>query len=319
MNKNLIFIILACAIFILSYISTLVAPLINKIDGNLENIKNWGTINCKLLKDEYDYNKNHKDELSKTDEDLDEDKEEIEWCKKRNIMYYLEYISFIFDFTLGFICTLLGIIRYLEIGKYIEKFYGLIGLISGVIVTILTIIYVGYSGDIFCNDVPYIYDALDGTNPIEKLYSNKAYLHWDGEKYVYNYDEDDAMKNFKVGVIRYKDLRKKEYNYDSELYRASKDKTSEFYSCKYDPDNFPSTRPKYPSSETDPNKQKNCEYIWYTNTQNKSVSYNELYDRWLTTIILGVFVSLCGIGLALIGILLFLNKDDSSFGQAPVK
>ena len=42
--------------------------------------------------------------------------------------------------------------HYLDVGKYCEKITGIIGLASGIIAFILTIIYVGYSEYIFNND-----------------------------------------------------------------------------------------------------------------------------------------------------------------------
>ena len=63
----------------------------------------------------------------------------------------LEYTSLIMDLILGFICFILGLLHYFEIGKYFEKITGIIGIASGAIGFILTIIYVGYSGYIFDN------------------------------------------------------------------------------------------------------------------------------------------------------------------------
>ena len=37
-----------------------------------------------------------------------------------------------------------------------------------------------------------------------------------------------------------------------------------------------------------------------------------LHDRWLTTIIFGVIITVCGIGVAIFGILLFKNVNGSS-------
>ena len=41
-------------------------------------------------------------------------------------------------------------------------------------------------------------------------------------------------------------------------------------------------------------------------------------DRWLTSIIISVFIVACGIGLAIFGFLLFKNSGGSS-GHVPVK
>ena len=63
--------------------------------------------------------------------------------------------------------------HYLDVGKYCEKITGIIGLASGIIAFILTIIYVGYSAYIFNND----HDTSE-----LKLYDNGALYKWDGTK-----------------------------------------------------------------------------------------------------------------------------------------
>ena len=101
--------------------------------------------------------------------DLEEKKRKINLCKRHNAMYSLEYTSIIFDVILSFICTQLALFHYFDVGKSFEKFSGLIGLISGAISFILTLIYLIYSCYIFNNDV-----YKKGVAPIQKLYSNGA-------------------------------------------------------------------------------------------------------------------------------------------------
>ena len=100
-------------------------------------------------------------------------------------MHDLEYTSLIMDIVFGFICTTLGLLHFFDVGKSIEKISGLIGLITGAIIAIITCIYVGYSASLFNNGV---------VRGLYKLYSNKAYLKWEDGKYVHNYDEDNSGK-----------------------------------------------------------------------------------------------------------------------------
>jgi hypothetical protein len=230
-------------------------------------------------------------------------KRKIDDCKRHKAMFGLEYAALIADIVLGFICTLLGLIHYLEQGKSFETISGLVGIASGVIATVLTIIYIIYSGIIFSNE----YIRITNNNMPNVFYDNHAYLHWNGNKYVHNYDEQKFEKDLDVQYIKYKDLGKKQYNYDSEIYQMSVDQNSEYSHCKDDSGSSLTSQKPY----TVGGSIKNCEYIWYTSL-NDSVKAKYLYDRWLTSIIFSVLICVCGIGLALFGFLLFKGNSGSS-------
>ena len=208
MNKNFIFFIIACSLFILSIITVNVAPIISKADSIITDdvsfFEGWGNANCKKLDDDYKFKRDirkYYDEENKKPEE-DQVKRIISECKNHKIMYSLEYAALILDVSLGFICTFLGLIHYLEPGKPFEKNSGLIGLISGIVVAVLTVVYVAFSANIFSNE-PIRY--------IKKLYSNKASLHYNGvDKYIYDYDEEKAVNDdLDTPFIKYKDLGKK--------------------------------------------------------------------------------------------------------------
>ena len=219
-------------------------------------------------------------------------------------MHDLEYTAFIMDVSFGFICSILGLLHYFEVGKSIQKYTGLIGTIAGAIILIITIIYVGYSANIFNND--YVRD-------IKKLYSNRAKYKWKDSKYVHNYDEDKVTDEPDIQYIKFKDLGKKQYNYNTKFYKSVNDDNSELNKCL-----LSSFDPSDNSHVTYYRDTKKCDYIWTSNSQTNSITNKYLYDRWLTTIILGVFDAACGIGLAIFGVLLFLNGDSSSSGHTPV-
>ena len=301
MNNNLLFLCLAFGVLILSTVTICVAPLINKVHSHF---KDWGTLNCQQKKDTYDANKNVYNAVGKKIA-----KRKVDDCFAHNAMHDLEYTSLIMDVVFGFVCTILGFLHYFDVGKSIEKISGLIGLITGAIIAIMTCIYVGYSASIFNNGVVRnSSDACIGT----KLYSNRAYLKWKDGKYTPNYDEDKVSEDTEISCVKYKDLGKKQYNYDSKYYKEFDDHNSEYYNCR-DTANFPRTPQKTYGSEK-------CEYIWDKDgVTNDSVKYKYAHDNWLTAIILSVFIVACGLGLAVFGFLLFKNSGSSTSGHVPVK
>ena len=307
MNKNLLFFALSGALLILSIVSICVAPLINKGFG-LDYFKDWELGNCDKLEVDYQHKKdtNYYDNPTtalKVEEKIE--KRRIQECKNHRVMFGLEFSAFIIDIVLGFICTLLGLIHYFEPGKPFEKYSGIIGLITGAITTIITIIYIGFSANIFNNEVVIKSD----TSKISILYDNRAYVHWNGEKYIYDYDiTKNEEEDSDIEYVKFKDLGKKQYNYDSEYYKLKTDTNSEVNKCNVAPSPSFSLLNKYTHTSGF-----ECEYIWDTSIdQNDSIKNKGLYDRWLTTIILGVFISISGIALSIFGFLLFKSPSNSN-------
>jgi len=143
MNSKLFFLICALAVVILSVITICVAPLINGLDQY-----KWRGLNCKPKQDQYDWDKKN----NNNDQTLKADKKALKECQRHKGMHDLEYTSLITDVILGFVCALLGFLHYFGVGNYCEKITGIIGMASGIICFILTIIYVGFSGYIFDNE-----------------------------------------------------------------------------------------------------------------------------------------------------------------------
>ena len=309
MNNNLFFLCCSLAVLIISAVIICVAPIINGVDTIANIMNGWGNLNCKYRKDEYDYNKDHSSwsEVTKKIE-----KRKVDDCYRKNAMHDLEYTAFIMDVTFGFICSILGLLHYFEVGKSIQKYTGLIGTIAGAIILIITIIYVGYSANIFDND--YVRNPLSGALIYPKLYSNGAKYKLKDNKYVPNYDTEKYSDDTEIDHIKYKDLGKRQYNYNTKFYKSVNDDNSELNKCLYR-----SFDPSDNSHVTYYKDTKKCDYIWTSNSQTSYIDNKYLYDRWLTTIILGVFDAVCGIGVAIFGVLLFLNGDSSSSGHVPVK
>jgi len=124
--KKTLFLVFSGAIVIFSIISICSAPIINKI---LPDSDEWNTHNCQY---QSDILKN----LEKTnaiEDSIKLQKKIRNQCNREKAMYGLEYSSLILDVTLGFICTILGLLHYFDVAKPFEKVSGIIGLATGVI------------------------------------------------------------------------------------------------------------------------------------------------------------------------------------------
>ena len=297
MNSNLFFFICASAILILSVISICLAPIINGILGS-----EWGTNNCQFWSDDYDYyeknvftDKNN-DEHKKA---LDKMKGKINVCKREKAMHGLEYASLVCDVVVGGFCAIFGLLHYLEVGLSFQKKTGIIGIITGTIGFILTIVYVIFSSYIFNNDL--FYD--ENNDPIGKLYSNGATYKYNGYQYIPNYDIEKALDDDNLRFVKYCELGQKQYNYDSELYKFSEESSSSYRTC----------RSIVGNSKEQINR---CDYIWNTRI-NEKTEHKYLYDRWITTIILSVFIALFNIGMILFGFFLF-SENGTPSGSTPL-
>ena len=309
MNNNLFFLCCGVAFLVFSIIVICTAPIIT---GVLPNSGKWNTQNCKFLSDDYDiYEKTHKNPTETEKIDIEIYKRAIPLCRRQNAMYSMEYTSVIFDVILSFICTILGLLHYFDVGKSFEKFSGLIGLISGAICFILTFIYIIYSCYIFDNDM-----YLNNSNiPTRKLFSNGALYKWEDSKYKRPYDEEENTKKpyLYLPYIKYKDLGKKQYNYNSKMYKSYNDPDvkDEISNCNH---GISSTVQR---TYLDGSSSK-CEYIWPSSYSDPGYEHKYLFDKWITSIIFGVLILVCDIGLAIFGFLLFSGGSGTK-GHVPVK
>ena len=309
MNNNLFFLCCGVAFLVFSIIVICTAPIIT---GVLPNSGKWNTQNCKIISDEYDiYEKTHKNPTETQKNQIESYKRAIPLCRRQNAMYSMEYTSVIFDVILSFICTILGLLHYFDVGKSFEKFSGLIGLISGAICFILTFIYIIYSCYIFDND---IYRNNNGI-AVDKLYSNGARFKWEDSKYKRPYDEEENTKKpyLNIPFIKYKDLGKKQYNYNSKMYKSYNDPDvkDEISNCNH---GISSTVQR---TYLDGSSSK-CEYIWPSSYSDPGYEHKYLFDKWITSIIFGVLILVCDIGLAIFGFLLFSGGSGNK-GHVPVK
>ena len=302
--KKTLFLIFSGAIVIFSIICICSAPIINKVITNTFNPLTWGYLNCKMASDNY---KKSKEALTLTGDDKKKAlkllKKPLNRCNRAKAVYGLEYSSLILDVILASLCLVLGLLHYFDVGKPFEKVTGIIGLATGIIQFILTLVYICYSGYIFTNDGPE-------SNSYPKADSKGIYASWDDseKKYKCNYydkDDEDAV------YAKYSDLGKKIYNYDKDIYNAeSTDKvkkcqytTSFTYSYVSDCNNHDGY-----TSPISITKYRDCDDLYVRSSS--SVENKYLYDRWVTTLIFACFIIVCDIGLAIFGFFLF--KSDAS-------
>ena len=296
MNISLIFLIISTSILVLSAVVICVSPIINNIEVERWSWSpaTWKNLNCKIIAD-----------LEKNDgvslDNIQKYRRYKNICYRQKAMYGLEYSAFIINIILTFVCADLTLLHYLNIGKDFEKKTGLIGLITGIIGFILTLVYVCFSGYIFTNDAAYGRFTFQNsaTNPVTfysfnnpKLYPNGARYKWDG-KYT-TIDEND--KGDYANKLLYKDLGEKQYNYNSDYYETYNKQPS---NCNIDE-----------SPTTSTTKISNCDYLFYA--PNESVINKYIYDRWLTALILSIVIVICNIGLIIFGFLLFKNNEETS-------
>ena len=307
MNIILLILIISSAITILSIISIITAPIINGLLGN-----DWGTKNCQKEADLLTYyEKIYINPTEQEQKDINNQKKEIGKCKRDKAMYGLEYASLISDVVLNSFCFILSLLHFFKMGESLKKFSGIFVIFTGCVGFFLTFVYFIYSVYIFNND----------HNETKKLYENGAYVKLFENRYLYSFSKDDIDKDPNVIYAKYKDLGKKQYNYNKELFISSLDTESEFYNCRYysTVGDYPGdlygydTIKKYKYHLTD----RDCTYLWEDTGSsdviiNDSIKNKYLYDRWITTIIFGALIIVCSLFLAFLGFLLFLEQKENN-------
>ena len=287
MNKGFLFLCCACTILLFSIINLSVGPIISKKVGHYED-PNWGTANCVALSDSYDNAKK-----SNTPDDYL--KYNYEWplneCKRKKAMYNMEYTSFIFDIVIGFVAGLLGLLHYFGLRPDFVSKTGLIGLGCGIVGFVLTFVYVILNGIVYTS-------YYDQYNPIYKRDADGAYAERIGTGKFKCLYFDEKYNTYSI-YAKYSDLINKQYNYDKDFYESVENiciDTSHAYDCA--------------NAETfDNNLLDSCKYLYIAETED-GVTNKDISDRFLTTLLLGLFVCLANIGLALFGFLLFKTPDD---------
>ena len=309
MGKGTIFFCCACCILVLTIVNLSIGPIVSgTLQDNFVN-EDLGTLNCKLAKDTWDDAKdapNHNDDAIKYFEEY-----LYNTCQREKGMHDMEYTAFIFDIVIGFICGLLGFLHIFEVKKDFVSNTGLIGLICGIIGFILTFVYVIFNGLVYTTVYAVSVGSNGNINGIYKRDGDYAIAEKDGDTFKCLYF-DNQYNSFSA-FAKLSDLGKKQYNYDKDIVKDYA--TATFSNClatttiinscitqeKFDPND----------SNINPYKTNQCKAIYVPNiSATQGIENKDLSDRFLTTLILSLFVCLANIGLALFGFLLFRTPGD---------
>ena len=296
MGKGTILFCCSCVILVLTIVNLSIGPAINeKLEDDDQNVY-WGNLNCATYKDNYD---DAKEQGGLSDDDKKRFQADIDKCERRKAMYNMEYTSFIFDIVIGFICSLLGLLHIFEVKKDFVANSGLVGLICGVVGFVLSFVYVIFNALVFTS----------GYTGIPKTEENGVYAEYNsatGEYKCLNYDSGDKFAVY----AKFSELNKKQYNYDKDLHE-SYDK-SEVDDCSHDsPVSTCSTSETISVSYTytdSSGSPATCKYIYAR--EQEGITNKDIFDRFLTVLILSLVVCLANIGLALFGFLLFRTPGD---------
>jgi hypothetical protein len=323
MNQSFIFFLSATLIALLSIVALGTGPIINKrismstnkwLDtSNQMNFNDWGQLNCQLLDDKYEqdektWKKEEDEEQKKTKKKvLDWLKQQLNSCKRRKAFYGLEYSALIIDIIVGFICSILGLLQYLNEGKSFANKTGLLGLVFGAVGFVITLVYLIYSILVY---------TKDGDGDIAKADKDGSYATKgnSNSEYITKYYKEEDYYSM---IAKYSEYGKRQYNYYKEYYQNYKhESSSEMYNhsggCVRNP---PSFIDKLPGPYTY-DSGKVCSKLYITPSED--YSRKNMSDNWLTTIILSALIMLCSICLALFGFLLFKNKEGSNGGEVKV-
>ena len=289
MGKGLLFFCCSCCILVLTIINLSVGPIVSKAVGS-----SWGLENCKSYQDYYDDQDNLPDAQDK------KLKSEIDWCTRVKGMHDMEYTAFIFDIVIGFVCGLVGLLHLFDLKKDFVSNTGLIGLICGIVGFVLTFVYVIFNGLVFTSNYSKTYERDGDGIFAEQITSG-------GNEYkCLNYDPEF----FNSGFAKYSDLNKKQYNYKHEFYGDEEDgckDNDDDDMIKYCAGHEKIDITSYGSSHTLASGSA-CTKIYAYEIE--SIENKDIFDRFLTALILSLIVCLANIGLALFGFLLFRAPGD---------
>ena len=284
------FFVCACTILVFTIINLSLGPCINSTVKTISR-ESWALNNCAKEEDDYESAKERNPNMS--DDKKEEYEKSIRECKNKKAMHNMEYTSCIFNVVISFICILLGIHG---LQKELIPKTGMIGMGCGVVGFILTFVYVIYNGVVSTNYYP---------NPNYKTDGKGAFAEFDGNKYKCFYfkkkGDTDAL------YAKYADLVKSQYNYNKDLDDEFK-KEGLKKSCEATKDTVLSCAKDEYITSTKKHDGKQCPYLYYhygyTDYNNRDIG-----SRFLTLLILSIFILLCYCGLIFSG---FMIMKESS-------
>ena len=301
MNKGLIFFCCACVILLFTIINLSVGPIVSFTVG-----RDWGKLNCAIMSD----GKKDQSPGLTDDEKKYYYQRPIDECNNKKAMNNMEYTAFIFDIVIGFICGLLGLLHFFDLKKDFIPKTGLIGFICGIIGFIFTFVYLILNGLVYTNYG--LKEPLTGSSSSNYYYtyfkadSDGDLAELEGTSYKLIYF--DKKENYYALFATFSDLGKKQYNYDRDMYKAHQTDSSCYLReyISYDANGY-ITSPSISNT--------NCKKLYIIPTT--GISYKDISDRFLTALILSLFVCIANIGLALFGFLLWKSPDGFSALEKP--
>ena len=289
MSKGLIFFCCSCAILLFTIINLSVGPIISgKVgkDNQFNHEFYWGTANCEYWKDRYDESHDSGDVL----------KYGLEWykdeCIRKKAMHDMEYTSFIFNAVIGYVCATLGLLHLFDVKKEFVSKTGLIGLGCGIVGFVFSFVYVIFNG--------LVYTTYYDSSSLYKRDSDGVFAEKKGNEYECIYFDSEHNKH--ALIAKYSDLIQKQYNYNKDLDESLGKINS---NCKIAPSSLScGTNGKIALISGCDKLYVNVDYL------NIGVTNKDKSDRFLTTLILSLFVCLANIGLAIFGFLLFRTPGE---------
>lgn len=305
MGKGLIFFCCSCCILLLTIVNLSIGPVISgKVEATQDPVipsiqYDWATANCKYISDKIDDLKDN----GVKDDDL---KYNWKWlkdeCTREKGMHDMEYTAFIFDIVIGFICGLIGLLHIFEVKKDFVSNTGLIGLICGIVGFVLTFVYVIFNGIVYTTyGIEYL--KVDG----DSIFAKRVAA---GEYKCINFDKKENPRPL---FAKYSDLNKKQYNYDKDRLKGvdsgCKVYGSNAVSLCYDSSTYEAEE-KFSGLYYKTGTTTECENLYYVESGYDDITNKDISDRFLTALILSLFVCLANIGLAIFGFLLFRTPGD---------
>ena len=224
-------------------------------------------------------------------------------CYSKKAMYFLEYFTASIDIVFGFICTVLGFLHLFDLKKINSRVIGALGFISACIIFIITTFYLCYSGYIFVNVETKSYDDGYSYDKLMKLNEDGAFAEYDYQRNEYKcIFYNGHQNNF---IAKYKDLGKKQYNYQKDKYFNYGYAYSSCIANGYDLCYLPN-REYIPYYEY--YMHNGCNYL-YLGSIFQGFENKYIYDRWMTTLIISCLIILSTIGMAIFGFLLIKEKN----------
>ncbi len=301
MSKGLIFFCCACAILLFTIINISVGPIISGAVGHDNNQGidfYWGTANCARYSDLYDENSGINKDILKYTYGWYKDE-----CIRKKGMHDMEYTSFIFNAVIGFVCGLLGLLHLFDAKKEFVSKTGIIGLGCGIVGFTFSFIYVIFNGLVYTTYYDYNYDYNDNKNhPVYKRDSDGAFAEKKGGKFECFY-YDSSSYNEHALYAKYSDLIQKQYNYDKDLIDSFQNGVIGV--CMEDPSICLAADGTIDATGYDTR----CKYLYVQNLE-YLITNKDISDRFLTTLLLSLFVCLANIGLAIFGFLLFRTPGE---------